>query len=274
MNTRLYTVSRMRDSVRPALRPRRVSTSSPRHHHIIIASSPRHSSSPLHHVTRHAWYTRDSCGLRQRAVDLDDVLGHVHELVYEALAVHLGEDAALVVVAQRAPHGLVVHVRLVLVQPPQPRHCLGVHQLEHALLAVGPLNKARAILAVLQQLQQEFPEVRGGALAALALDAGRGGRVGARPLLGLELVVVVMPLVVAEVEHRVGQLVVREGRRRRSREVVRAAAAAAAVPVAVRVALAHAHCNQHKQTVTFGIRSRHNSYNLLRQQVPRMLLYI
>lgn len=177
--------------------------------------------------------------LRQRAVDLDDVLGHVHELVHEPLPVHLGQDAALVVVAQRAAHRLVVHVGLVLVQPPEPRHRLRVHQLEHALLAVRPLDEARAVLPVLQQLEQELPEVRGGALAALALHAGRGRRVGARPLLGLELVVVVMPLVVAEVEHRVGELVVRERRRRRSGEVVRAAAPAA-VPVAVRVALIHA----------------------------------
>lgn len=215
--------------------PRHVTT--PRtttHHH----ASPRFTTQ---HTARPA--PRDSSGLRQRAVDLDDVLGHVDELVDEPLAVHLGEDAALVVVAQRAAHGLVVHVGLVLVQPPQPRHGLGVDQLEHALLAVGPLDEARAVLAVLQQLEQELPQVGGGALAALALDAGRGRRIRARPLLGLQLVVVVVPLVVAEVEHRVGQLVVRERRRRRSGEVVRAAASPA-VPVAVRIALANAaHCN-------------------------------
>lgn len=184
-------------------------------------------------------------GLRQRAVDLHDVLGHVHELVHEALAVHLGEDPALVVVAQRAAHGLVVHVRLVLVQPPQPRHRLGVHQLEHALLAVGPLDVARAVLAVLQQLQQELPQVGGGALARLALDAGRGRRVAAGALLGLELVVVVVALVVAEVEHGVGQLVVRQRRRGRG-EVV---PAAAAVAVAVALALRRAHCNNTSTTL-------------------------
>lgn len=183
--------------------------------------------------------------LRERAVDLHDVLGHVHELVDEALAVHLGEDAALVVVAQRAPHGLVVHVGLVLVQAPQPRHRLGVHELEHALLAVGPLDVARAVLAVLQQLEQELPQVGGGPLAALALDAGRGRPVGARPLLGLELAVELVALVVAEVEHGVGQLVVRQRRRRGRGEVVRAPAPAArAVAVAVRVALRRAHCEQ------------------------------
>lgn len=223
---------------------------------------PRHVTTPRtsthHHASpRRATAPRDSSGLRQRAVDLDDVLGHVDELVDEPLAVHLGEDAALVVVAQRAAHGLVVHVGLVLVQPPQPRHGLGVDQLEDALLAVGPLDEARAVLAVLQQLEQELPQVSGGSLAALALDAGCGRRVRARPLLGLQLVVVVVPLVVAEVEHRVGQLVVRERRRRRSGEVVRAAASPA-VPVAVRVALAHAaHWKTTTRTVTHALPNTH-----------------
>lgn len=62
-------------------------------------------------------------------------------------------------------HGLVVHVGLVLVQPPEPGDGLGVDQLEHALVPVGPLDVARAAVLVLQQLQQELPQVGGGALA-------------------------------------------------------------------------------------------------------------
>lgn len=58
-----------------------------------------------------------------------------------------------------AAHGLVVHVRLVLVQSPQPGHSFGVDQLEHSLLSVGPLDVLGAALFVLQQLQQELPQV-------------------------------------------------------------------------------------------------------------------
>ena len=73
----------------------------------------------------------------------------IHELVDEPLAVHLGEDAPLVVIPQRPAHGLVVHVRLVLVEPPQPGHRLAVHQLEDPLLPVGPLDKLGTTLFVL-----------------------------------------------------------------------------------------------------------------------------
>lgn len=59
-----------------------------------------------------------------------------------------------------------------------------------------------------------------------------------------------MSLVVAEVEHGVGQLVVRQGRRRGRREVVRAASAAA---VTVRVGLALAHRAHWKQTDTLPL---------------------
>lgn len=175
--------------------------------------------------------------LRQRTVDLDDVLGHVHELVDEALAVHLSEDPALVVIAQGAAHGLVVHVWLVLVQAPESRHRLRVDQLEHALLAVRPLDEARAVLAVLQQLQQELPQVRGGALPALALDARRGRCIGARPFLRLQFVVMMVALVVAEVEYGVWQLVVRQRRGRRRCEVV-SPASPAAVTISICVTIA------------------------------------
>ena len=73
----------------------------------------------------------------------------IDELVDESLAVHLGEDAPLVVISESAAHGLVVHVWLVLVQPPQPGHRLAVHQLEDALLSVGPLDVLGTALFVL-----------------------------------------------------------------------------------------------------------------------------
>ena len=74
----------------------------------------------------------------------------VYELVDKSLSVHLGKDAPLVVVAERPPHRLVVHVGLVLVKSPQPGHCLAVHQLEDALLSVGPFNEFRAAVFVLE----------------------------------------------------------------------------------------------------------------------------
>ena len=60
---------------------------------------------------------------------------------------------------ERSAHGLVVHVGLVFVQPPEAGDGLGVHQLEDAALAVRPLDVARTRLAVLQQLEQELPQV-------------------------------------------------------------------------------------------------------------------
>ena len=47
-------------------------------------------------------------------------------------------------------HGLVVHVWLVLVEAPQPGHRLAVHQLEDALLPVGPLDELGTTLFVLK----------------------------------------------------------------------------------------------------------------------------
>ena len=50
-------------------------------------------------------------------------------------------------------HGLVVHVRLVLVHPPQPGDCLAVHQLEHSFLTVTPLDELGATLRVLPRVR-------------------------------------------------------------------------------------------------------------------------
>ena len=64
----------------------------------------------------------------------------VDELVDEPLAVDLGEDAPLVIISQGSAHRLVVHIRLVLVEAPQPGHRLAVHNLKHASLPVHPFD--------------------------------------------------------------------------------------------------------------------------------------
>jgi len=111
-------------------------------------------------------------------------LGHVHELVDEPLAVHLGQDAPLVVVPQGPPHRLVVHVGLVLVCAPQAGHRLRVHQLEDAAGPVQPLDVGGAAGGVLQEAQEELPEE--GRRGLLGLLPGLAGRPG-WPSLGLHL---------------------------------------------------------------------------------------
>ena len=51
---------------------------------------------------------------------------------------------------QGSSHRLVVHVGLVLVHAPQPGHRFAVHQLEDALLPVGPLDELGTTLFVLK----------------------------------------------------------------------------------------------------------------------------
>ena len=57
-------------------------------------------------------------------------------------------------------HGFVVHVWFVLVHAPQPRNGLRVDQLENATPPIRPFDISRTRLFVLQQLQQELPQVR------------------------------------------------------------------------------------------------------------------
>jgi hypothetical protein len=52
-------------------------------------------------------------------------------------------------IPESAPHGLVVHVRLVLVEAPEAGHRLAVHQLEDPLLPVAPLDVLGAAVLVL-----------------------------------------------------------------------------------------------------------------------------
>ena len=79
------------------------------------------------------------------------------ELVSVSLAVHLGHDVLVIVVAQGSAQFVVVHVGLGLALPPAAGHLVRVHQLE---LAVGALPRdAARVGRVRQQLQQELPQL-------------------------------------------------------------------------------------------------------------------
>ena len=74
---------------------------------------------------------------------------NIHELVHQSLSVHLGQYSSLIVIPQSSAHGLVVHVRLVLMKSPQSGDRLTVHQLEDSLLSVAPLYKLWTAIFVL-----------------------------------------------------------------------------------------------------------------------------
>ena len=61
---------------------------------------------------------------------------HKVELVGVALAVYLGHDVLVVVVAKRSAQLVVVHGRLALTLTPAPRHAVRLHQLELAARAL------------------------------------------------------------------------------------------------------------------------------------------
>ena len=54
-------------------------------------------------------------------------------------------------------------------QTPKSRHSLAVDQLEHTLLPVAPLDELGAAILVLEQLEQELPEVGRRSLPGLPL---------------------------------------------------------------------------------------------------------
>ena len=64
------------------------------------------------------------------------------------------------IIPKGSTHRLVVHRRSLLVLSPQPRHGLGVDQLEDAGVSVRPADVARTVVGAMQQLQQELPQVR------------------------------------------------------------------------------------------------------------------
>ena len=83
----------------------------------------------------------------------------INELVDQSLSVHLGQDSSLIVISESSAHGLVVHVRLVLVKPPQSGDGLAVHDLEDPPVSVQPLDVVRTVGRGLEQRQQELPQV-------------------------------------------------------------------------------------------------------------------
>lgn len=85
------------------------------------------------------------------------------------MTVNLSQDTPLVVIPERPAHRLIVHVGLVLVHPPQSRNRLAVHQLEYALFTVAPFDKLGTALRILEQFEEELPEVGGCALPRFPL---------------------------------------------------------------------------------------------------------
>ena len=84
----------------------------------------------------------------------------INKLINKSLAVHLGQDSSLIVISQSSPHGLVVHVRLVLVESPQPGDRLAVHDLEDPPVSVQPLDLVRTVGWRLEEGEEELPQVR------------------------------------------------------------------------------------------------------------------
>lgn len=73
----------------------------------------------------------------------------------------MGELLATIDSPECSAHGFIVHIRLVFVLSPQFGDSLGVHQLENALLSLRPLDVFGTGVFVLQQGQQELPQVDG-----------------------------------------------------------------------------------------------------------------
>jgi len=94
-------------------------------------------------------------------VHLDNItnLRYVNKLVDQSLSINLGQYSSLVVISESSAHGLVVHVRLVLVKPPQPGDGLAVHDLEDPPVSVQPLDVVGTVGGGLEQRQEELPQV-------------------------------------------------------------------------------------------------------------------
>ena len=71
----------------------------------------------------------------------------------KVLAIHFVQNSSGIEIYERAAHGLIVHVRLVLVLAPQTTHGLGV--------PVGQLDEVRVRVLVLEQLKEELLQVLG-----------------------------------------------------------------------------------------------------------------
>lgn len=73
--------------------------------------------------------------------------------------VPLGEVFVTIGSPERSAHGFVVHIRLVFVLAPQLGDSLGVHQLKNALFSLCPFDVFGTGVFVLQQGQEELPQV-------------------------------------------------------------------------------------------------------------------
>ena len=58
----------------------------------------------------------------------------------------------MIIISESSAHGLVVHVRFVLMEPPQSGDRLAVHQLEDPLLSVAPLDELGTAILILKGL--------------------------------------------------------------------------------------------------------------------------
>ena len=65
----------------------------------------------------------------------------------------------MIIISESSAHGLVVHVRFVLVKSPQSGDRLAVHQLEDAPVSVHPLDVGWAAGRRLEQREEKLPEV-------------------------------------------------------------------------------------------------------------------
>ena len=66
----------------------------------------------------------------------------------------------MIIISESSAHGLVVHVRFVLMEPPQSGDRLAVHNLEDAPVPVQPLDVPGTVGGRLQESQQELPQIR------------------------------------------------------------------------------------------------------------------
>lgn len=81
------------------------------------------------------------------------------KLVHKLLTIHLLNDVLYVVVSQGSAELVVIHVRLVLANPPETSHLLGLQKLE--LPVVGCPADHVLILRLLQELKKELPQCDG-----------------------------------------------------------------------------------------------------------------
>ena len=79
------------------------------------------------------------------------------ELVCIALAMHLGHDVFVIIVAQRSAKLVIVHVGLALPLAPTPCHLIRVCHLEFTISALP--GDTAGIGAVRQELQEKLPQL-------------------------------------------------------------------------------------------------------------------